>query len=367
MSDLKQPTNIDTPREQRLIDVRNEAERKGRVQAIGVRPEGAPFPVASPQTGYYGIPLLKEPQWTWEVPVYFFVGGASGSAAVIGTMARWTGADLKIARDCRYLAAGGAILSSALLVADLGRHERFLNMLRVFKPQSAMSMGAWALAGFGTFAGASAFAQWLSNLIDIGAIKIIGNIAEGFACLFGLPFSNYTGVLLGATAIPVWNEHASTLPLHFGMSGLNTAVSLLELIGHDRSPALNILGLIGSSVESAEGVRIETNPRMVAEPLKHGFSGWIIRTGGMLSGPIPLGLPLASLFMPRETSRKLRRIAAASSIAGSLITRFAWVEAGHVSAQDWRLPLEIDAPKELPQLSIAEYPMSKAVKEATAD
>ena len=367
MSDEKQAGNLDVARERRLHEIREEAQSKGKVQTIGIRPEGAPFPVASVETGYYGIPMLKEPQWTWEVPLYFFVGGASGSAAVIGTMARWTGSDLKIARDCRYLAAGGAMLSSALLIADLGRHERFLNMLRVFKPQSAMSMGAWALAAFGTFSGAAAFAQWLSSFLKVDAIEIVGNVAEGFACLLGLPFSNYTGVLLGATAIPVWNEHVSTLPLHFGMSGLNSAVSLLELMGHDRRPALNVLGLIASSVESAEGVRIETNPRVVTEPLKRGFSGWIIRTGGMLSGPIPLGLRVASLFTPRVTSRKLRRLAAASSIAGSLITRFAWVEAGHVSARDWRLPLEIDAPKEQPQLSIPEIPKSKVVKEAVGD
>jgi formate-dependent nitrite reductase membrane component NrfD len=367
MSEVNEPTTIKSAREQRLIDLRKEAERKGKVEAIGVRLAGAPFPIASPETGYYGIPMLKEPQWTWEVPLYFFIGGASGSAAVIGTMARWTGSDLKIARDCRYLAAAGAIVSSALLIADLGRHERFLNMLRVFKPQSAMSMGAWALAGFGTFTGASAFAEFIAQFVDSSAIKILGNVAEGFACLFGLPFSNYTGVLLGATAIPVWNEHVSTLPLHFGMSGMNSAVSILELMGHDRSPALNVLGLIASSVEAAEGVRIESNPRMVTEPLKHGYSGWIIRTGGMLSGPIPLGLRLASLFTSKAKSRKLRRLAAASSIAGSLITRFAWVEAGHVSAQDWRLPLEIDAPKEQPQLSMPHAPVSKDLKRATGD
>jgi formate-dependent nitrite reductase membrane component NrfD len=369
MSEMKQPTNIDPGREHRIEEIRREAERHGKVTSIGIRPEGAPFPIASPQTGYYGIPMLKEPQWTWEIPVYFFLGGISGSASVIGAMAHWTGADLRISRDARYIAAAGAVLSSGLLIGDLGRPERFLNMLRVFKPQSAMSMGAWALAGFGTFAGASAFAEWLSNFTDIRAIKILGNVAEGFACLFGLPFSNYTGVLIGATAIPVWNEHVSTLPLHFGMSGMNAAVSLLELLGHDRNPALNILGLVASSVEAAEGVRIETNPHPVAEPLKHGHSGWIIRTGGMLSGPIPLGLRLAALFTPNKTARKLRRIAAASSIAGSLITRYAWIEAGHVSAQDWRLPLEIDASKEQPLLSIAEYPRSKAVtpEEAVGD
>jgi formate-dependent nitrite reductase membrane component NrfD len=357
----------DYSREKRILEIRREAERKGKVQSIGIRPQGAPFPVASPETGYYGIPMLKEPQWTWEVPLYFFVGGAAGASAVIGAMAHWTGADLKIARDCRYIAAGGAILSSGLLIADLGRPSRFLNMLRVFKPQSAMSVGAWTLAAFGTFAGASAFAEWLRNFSEIRGIEVLGDAAEGFACAFGLPLATYTGVLIGATAIPVWNEHVTTLPLHFGMSGLNSAVGLLELLGHDRSPALQTLGILAAAVESAEGVRIETNIDRVAEPLKHGYSGWIIRTGGMLSGPIPLGLRLASLFTPRVTRRKLRRIAAASSLAGSLITRYAWLHAGHVSAQDWRLPLEIEAPQRQPQLSRPEAPVSTAVREATGD
>lgn len=364
MSELKQPTNIDLGRERRLIEIREEAQRKGSVRAVGIRPEGAPFPIASPETGYYGIPLLKEPQWTWEIPLYFFVGGIAGAAAVIGAAAHWSGKDLKIARDCRYIGAAGAIASSALLISDLGRSSRFLNMLRVFKPQSAMSVGAWVLAGFGSFSGAAAFAEWLRDFTEIRAINILGNVAEGFACVFGLPLATYTGVLIGATAVPVWNEHVSTLPLHFGMSGLNSAVGLLELLGHDRSPALQTLGILAATVESAEGVRLETNTDRVAEPVKHGYSGWIIRTGGMLSGPIPLGLRLASLFTPAETRRKLRRMAAASSLAGSLITRYAWIHAGHVSAQDWRLPLEIDAPREQPQLSVAQKPISKAVAAA---
>jgi formate-dependent nitrite reductase membrane component NrfD len=353
--------NFDIQREQRLEEIKSEAQRHAKVRAIGVRPEGAPFPVASPETGYYGIPMLKEPQWKWQIPFYFFVGGAAGASSVIGAMAHWTGNDLRIARDCRYLAAAGALVSSGLLIADLGRPERFLNMLRVFKPQSPMSVGAWVLAAFGSFSGAAAFAQWLGDFTDIRGIEVIGNAAEGFACAFALPLATYTGVLIGATAVPVWNEHVTTLPLHFGMSGLNSAVGLLELLGHDRSPALQTLGILAATVESAEGIHLETNTGEAADPVKHGASGWIIRTGGMLSGPIPLGLRLASLFTSKRNSRKLRRMAAASSVAGSLITRYAWVHAGRVSARDWRLPLEIEAPKKQPQLSRPEEPVSRTV------
>src|SRR2546423_71441 len=94
------------------------------------------------------VPLLKAPVWTWEVPVYFFVGGAAGAAAIIGTVAEWSGADGDLARDARWIAAAGGPISAALLTADLGRPERFLNMLRVLKPQSAMSVGSWTLTAF---------------------------------------------------------------------------------------------------------------------------------------------------------------------------------------------------------------------------
>jgi len=123
----------DAASESRLLEIRREAESKGRVQTPGVRPEGAPFPRASSETGYYGIPLLKQPPWTWEIPLYFFVGGAAGASSVIGALADWIGDDEKLASDARWVAVGGAGLSSALLISDLGRPARFLGMLRVFK------------------------------------------------------------------------------------------------------------------------------------------------------------------------------------------------------------------------------------------
>jgi len=328
----------DTSSEARLLEIRREAESRGVVQAEGVRPPGAPFPKASPETGYYGIPLLKEPQWKWEVPLYFFVGGAAGSSAVIASMAQWIGRDPELARDARLVAAVGGALSSGLLIADLGRPARFLAMLRVFKMQSAMSVGAWTLAAFGTFSGASAFAQFAADYFDSAAIRVVGNIAQGFATALGLPFHNYTGVLIGATAVPVWNENIKMLPVHFGMSGLNSGVSILELMGHDESTALNTLGIVASAVETFEGFHIETNSNREVEPLKHGVTGWTTRVGGVLSGPLPLALRLISAF---TKSRNLRRAASWSSIAGSIVTRYAWMYAGKASAKNWRLPLDI--------------------------
>src|SRR6266699_4983661 len=153
------PRTPDISSEHRLVEIRREAETTGKVIAKGVRPGGAPFPVASPETGYYGIPLLKEPAWTWEIPLYFFVGGAAGASAVVGAIASYTGADRKLVRDARWIAAAGSVLSPAVLISDLGRPSRFLNMLRVFKPQSPMSVGAWTLVFFSSASTAAALAD----------------------------------------------------------------------------------------------------------------------------------------------------------------------------------------------------------------
>jgi hypothetical protein len=327
-------------REQRLDEIRQQAEQQG-LQTVGARPAAAPFPKASPENGYYQIPLLKEPPWTWEIPLYFFVGGAAGAAAVIGAIADYTGADRELVRDARWIAAAGSVISPALLISDLGRPERFLAMLRVFKPQSPMSVGVWTLVGFSTGAIATAFAGHLRNRYGSSLpLSVIENAGQAASLAFGLPFSNYTGVLIGATAVPVWNRNVGNLPIHFGASGLGAAVGILELLGHGKSRAIQALGLGAAIFETLEGVRIESQNRSYLGPLKHGTSGWITRTGGALAGPIPTLLRAASLFANRKRSESLRRWASWSSIVGSLVTRIGWIHAGHVSARDWRLPLE---------------------------
>lgn len=330
----------DLARERRLEEIRQEAERRG-LQVVSKPVVGATFPQASPEHGYYGIPLLKEPPWTWEIPLYFFVGGAAGAAAVIGAIADYTGADRELVRHARWIAAAGSVISPALLISDLGRPERFLAMLRVFKPQSPMSVGVWTLLGFSTGAAATAFADFLRMRYGPSLpLSVLENAGQAASLAFGLPFSNYTGVLIGATAIPVWNQNAGDLPLHFAASGVGAAVGILELMGHRKSRALQALGLGAAIFESWEGLRIEGRSQSHLDPLKHGASGWITRAGGVLSGPVPALLRAASILSSKKRASSLRRAAAMSSIAGSLITRIAWIYAGHVSARDWKLPLQ---------------------------
>src|SRR5215475_13849260 len=316
--------NIELNREQRLDEIRRQAEQQSSCAIVGRRPAGTPFPRASAENGYYQMPLLKEPPWTWEVPLYFFVGGAAGAAAVIGAIADYTGADRELVRHARWIAAAGSVISPALLISDLGRPERFLAMLRVFKPQSPMSVGVWTLVGFSTGAIATAFAAHMRERYGPSLpLRVLENAGQAASLALGLPFSNYTGVLIGATAIPVWNRNVDHLPLHFGASGLGAAVGMLELLGHRKSRALQALGLGAAFFEILEGIRIEAGSRQELDPLKHGPSGWVTRTGGALAGPVPALLRVASLFGSRNRSQSFRRWAAWSAIAGSLLTRIA--------------------------------------------
>jgi formate-dependent nitrite reductase membrane component NrfD len=315
--------------ERRLDELRRQGLEGGRVDAPGIRPAGAPFPsTGSSGGGYYGLPLLKAPVWTWEVPAYFFVGGAAGAAAVIGAVAGVTGGRRDLVRDARWMAAAGAAASAPLLIADLGRPDRFLNMLRVFKLQSPMSVGVWTLVAFSNAAAAAACAE-LVHRTTRGRlpVKVLGDAAGVLSAATGLVLSTYTGVLIGATAIPVWSQNVRILPIHFGASGVGTAVSILELMGHgDR--ALHAIGIGAAAVETAIGLAIEGRRHAALDPLKEGWSGRVTRTGGVLSGPVPLAL---RVFAGR--SRAARRVAAASTIVGSLLTRVGWLAAGRRSAE----------------------------------
>jgi len=276
---------------------------------------------------YYGLPTLKQPVWTWEVPAYFFVGGAAGAAATIAAAARMAGGRPELVRDARWIAAVGGAISPPLLIGDLGRPERFLNMLRVFKLQSPMSVGAWTLVAFSNAAGAAAFADWIDRATGGRVpVRVIGNAAETVAAATGLVLSTYTGVLIGATAIPVWSDNVRVLPVHFGASAVGAAVSILELLGH-RDPALNLLGAGAAAVETLVGASLELSSREALVPLKQDWTGAVVRAGGVLSGPLPLALRLMAGRSPSA-----RKAAALSTIVGSLLTRVGWLAAGRESA-----------------------------------
>ena len=309
--------------EKRLEELREQAWKDGVVAGRGVDVAGGPIPR---KPGYYGQPVVKPPVWTWEIPVYFFVGGVAGMSAVIA-LAAAIFHHLDVARGAMWLAAIGAVLSPILLILDLGRPHLFINMLRVFKPQSAMSMGAWILTAFGACVVPGVIVLEL-HAHQIIAFDEVLRIAAGIlifgSAIFGTLLGTYTGVLIGATAIPAWFLHRVLLPIHFGVAGLGSAAALLELLGQRIAP-LNAIGFFAATIESALLFWLTMDKHGAADRAIHEHSsGWLIRIGEILSGPLALVLRFFGLVP----------LAAISFLIGALISRFGWIAVGKVSGSD---------------------------------
>jgi hypothetical protein len=198
-----------------------------------------------------------------------------------------------------------------------------------------MSVGAWTLVAFSTAAAAAAFADFVDRTLGGSTpVRVAGNAAELLSSATGLVLTSYTGVLIGATAIPVWSASVWLLPVHFTASSVGAAASMLELAGH-RDRALDALAIGAAAVETAIGWTLETRTDPALDPLRTGPSGAIVRAGALLSGPVPLVLRLLG-----RRSRTLRTAAALSAVAGSLLTRAGWIRAGSASAADPTIPLK---------------------------
>jgi len=323
----------DSPSEKRLEELREEAWKDGVAPGKGVDVAGGPIPR---KPGYYGQPVIKPPVWTWQIPLYFFVGGIAGMSAVIALAAAIfhhldpaLATNVGVARTAIWLAAIGVILSSILLIMDLGRPLLFINMLRVFKYQSAMSMGVWILSTFGACVVPGLIALELhAHQVFGGTIDQLLRIAAGMlifgSAIFGTLLATYTGVLIGATAVPAWFLHRTFLPIHFGTAGLGSAAAVLELLGH-RSPALNFIGFYAATVELGLLIWLSIDKHGAADRAIHEHgSGWLIRIGEILSGPLALVLRFFGLVP----------FAAVSFLIGSLVSRFGWIAVGKVSGSD---------------------------------
>jgi len=311
--------------ESRLDELRDQAWQQGVVDGRGVDVAGGPI---ARRTGYYGEPVVRPPVWTWEIPIYFFVGGLGGMSAVIA-LAALLFHHFDVARAAMWVAAVAVVLSSLLLILDLGRPHLFINMLRVFKPQSAMSMGAWILTAFGgcvvpgliglELTAAHAFSGAFNDVLHIATLILIFSSA-----IFGTLLATYTGVLIGATAIPAWFLHRVFLPIHFGTAGLGSAAGVLELLGHRIAP-LNAIGFFAAGVETALLIWLAFNKHGAADRAIHEHaSGWLIRIGEILNGPLALVLRLFGIIP----------LAAISFLLGALVSRIGWIAVGRVSGRD---------------------------------
>jgi formate-dependent nitrite reductase membrane component NrfD len=314
--------------EERLDEIRRVAAEAAAVPG-SLPSSSSPSPYQT-QDSYYGLPVLKRPLWTWEVPLYFFLGGISGLSACIGFAGHLFHADPALVRTALWMALIGASICPGLLIADLGRPGRFLNMLRVFKLRSPMSMGAWILVAFSgcVFLAVASDELILRGYVSSSFWMFLRWTGESTGAVTGLLLASYTGVLIGATAVPVWSQNREILPPHFLTSGLGSAAGILEFLGF-LVPATQILGFVASGLETVLAIFLEIRSRPVDAPLEHGKSGWTLRIASLLEGPASL---LLRVFL--GGTPKGRYAAAICFIVGALISRYGWIWAGQASAAD---------------------------------
>lgn len=274
---------------------------------------------------YYGRPILKEPAWRQpDVPLYLFLGGTAGACASLAALAGPTGRPA-LARGTRLVAAGAATASVAALVHDLGRPLRFLNMLRVLKPTSPLSVGSWILAPFSGLTAVTAVLE------VTGRLPRIRRLTGAAAGVLGPAMCTYTAVLLSDTANPAWHEARHELPVLFAGSALasGAGAALLTTPPEQAGPARRI-GLAGAVAELVAERRLERGLGVVAETYRTGRPGRLLRAARMLTAA-GAGLSLAG-----RRSRLASAAAGAAYVAAGLCTRFGVYNAGVAAARDPR-------------------------------
>ena len=274
-------------------------------------------------SSYYGRPVIKEPVWKApDVAGYLFFGGLAGASSVLAAGAQVSGYR-KLARVGKIGALGAISLSAAALIHDLGRPERFVNMLRVVKPSSPMSVGSWLLATYGPVAGAAAVSEVTGLLPGAGRAATLG------AGLLGPGVATYTAALICDTAVPAWHQGYREMPYVFAGSAASAAGGLGLLAVHpaDAEPARD-LAVLGAAVELIAKRQLLARLGDLAEPYETGTTGAILRLAEVLTAGALAGAVLGG------RSRAVSALSGASLVAASAMTRFGIFQAGMASARD---------------------------------
>ncbi|MDT0303703.1 NrfD/PsrC family molybdoenzyme membrane anchor subunit [Streptomonospora wellingtoniae] len=283
----------------------------------GGRADGAEF------RSYYDRPVLNQITWqARDVAGYLFLGGLAGASSALAAGADLTGRP-DLARPLRYTALAAVSGSLAALIHDLGRPERFLNMLRVMKWTSPMSVGSWILAGYGPLAAAAAASQATGLLPGPGRLAGLG------AGVLGPAVAAYTAPLICNTAVPAWHEGYREMPFVFVGSAAAAAggAGMVAAPVGQAGPARRA-AVAGAALENAALAVMEKRMGMVAEPYKQGTGGTLMRAATALT----VGGAVVALFGGR--SRAVSAVAGAALVAGSACTRFGVFRAGQASAAD---------------------------------
>ena len=305
------------------------------------------------------MPLLQSADWPLLIDLYFFLAGLAGGAFVIATIAHLLGGERNrsVVRVGYYLAFLAVVPCPILLVLDLGVPSRFLHMLMSLKPDqtigaaainvgpfhikpfSPMNMGAYALLGFGVLAFLAALSVFLEDAKrgrNLWALRTTVGVIGGF---FGFFLAAYPGVLLGATARPLF-QNASFLGALFLAVGASTGAAaialILSLLGQEAG------GTVGRLRQIIIPVLLLQAATLALFLLKVGMSGGEGAAQSLallLSGPYSLifwvGAVAVGLIVPlvlQVASRQpgLAAISAVLILVGGFLVKYVIIAAGQV-------------------------------------
>ncbi|MGW4223201.1 NrfD/PsrC family molybdoenzyme membrane anchor subunit [Streptomyces bauhiniae] len=287
--------------------------------------DGQPVVPDAEFTSYYGLPVLNTPTWeALDIAGYLYLGGLAGGSSLLAAGAELTGRPV-LARRARLGAAGAISLSLAALVHDLGRPARFLNMLRVFKPTSPMSVGSWLLAGYAPLTMVAAATDTVRRFRPVGVAATAG------AAVLAPAVATYTAVLIADTAVPSWHEGYRELPFVFAGSGASAAagLALLTVPWAEAGPARRV-AVLGAALELGFFRRQKRRMGLAAEPFELGDARRVLRAAEALTA----GGAALALLTGRVRDRRPAAVAGAALLAGSAALRFGVFRAGVASAED---------------------------------
>ena len=217
---------------------------------------------------YYGKPVLNKPTWeARDIAGYLFLGGLAGGSAVLAAGAELTGR-ATMARSTKITSLLAILGSLVALIHDLGRPERFVRMLRVFKPSSPMSVGSWILAVFGPLAG-------LAAATDVtGWFPRLGRAATVGAGMVGPAVASYTAALMSDTAVPSWHDGHRQMPYLFVGSAAAAAggMAMITAPVHETGPARRAV-ILGAATELVANEVMTRQMGLSAEPMHQGKAG----------------------------------------------------------------------------------------------
>ncbi|HEV3235631.1 MAG TPA: NrfD/PsrC family molybdoenzyme membrane anchor subunit [Gemmataceae bacterium] len=207
---------------------------------------------------------VADPEWGWWIIFYFFLGGIAAGSYFMATLIELLGSDedRELPRIGYWVAFPLIAVCGLLLIADLHVPSRFWHMLvksevvdeavamgwpgsakgwsliwhaPLVKVWSPMSLGSWALTGFGL----CSFLSFLGSLkSDTKFTQFMrrgwfGRTLQVVGCFFGLLVAAYTGSLLTATNQPIWSDSVWIASL-FLTSAASSSIALMLLIAHWR-------------------------------------------------------------------------------------------------------------------------------------